>query len=654
MRPFFWNIPLVWLFYLLSFLALLSLGLGLALHLFRWAAGHRDETYKDLSLKSLIVDAALGRRIWRDDPLAGLAHLGLMWGFAVLFAGTLLLGVHEYIWPLLQGRLYLIYALVLDLSGLVFLLGVVLAAGRRYVWRKGLMTATFEDALVLALLFGVGLTGFLVEGARLAQNPGPELAWSPAGALLAKLWAEPSPATLACYQALWWLHALLGLGLVGLFVYLKLFHALAAPLNLAWADRPRPVLTIDQREQDLPEFSLGHLVAFDACTQCNRCELACPSTAAREGLSPRDYVLRGRKYARLKYSRLNRLSWYAGRAARLLKQDSFPEPDLAWLCTTCRACAEVCPVLIEPVSIIGHLRTAIVEEGREVPLLLTKALEGVQKYQNPWLKPRPRPAAWTEGLDLKTAGDGQAEWLYFAGCTVPFDERLVGMVRAGIGLLAGGGADLGALGPDEPCCGDMPRRAGEDGLFEVMVEQNLELFSEMGIRKIVTASPHCAETLKNGYPAMAAALGLEAPDLEVRHYTELAAGLVLEGKIRFSRRVDKRVTFHDPCYLGRHLGIYQAPRDILGRIPGVTMVEMERCREKSFCCGGGGGRMWHEVRGETSMAEIRAQEAARTGAEVLVTACPYCLSMLADAVKTADLQGRLEVMDLMELAALAV
>jgi len=654
LRPFFWNIEPVWLFYVLALIAAILFGLGLSHHISRWLTGRRDDAYKKLNIKSFMVNGLLNARLWKDDPSAGIFHLSLMWGFILLFLGTALLSVHEYIRPVLQGKFYLGYALVLDLAGILFLIGVLLAGGRRYIWKRNQMTATLHDALVLIFLLLIGLTGFLVEGARLAVNPGPDLAWSPVGAALGAWLPHGSSGGLRVYRVLWWVHALLGLGFVGGFVYLKLFHVIATPINFLWTGRPRRCLTMDQREEEGREFDLGHLVMSDACTRCNRCEQVCPSWAAGEGLSPRDFVQRVRQYTHLKYTWLNRLPWYRRRAVQTLTRDPRVDPDLAWLCTTCRACAEVCPGQVEPLTLIGSVRSTVIEEGRQTPALMARALEGVQKQGNPWLRPRSKRGDWAKGLEAKLAGEDEFEWLYFAGCTVSFDARLMDLARSAVEVFQRAGVDLAVLGREEPCCGDMPRRAGEDGLFEMLVEENLELFAELEIKKIVTASPHCAETLKNGYPAMAEALGLDSTRPEVRHYSELLAELLREGRLNFTQAIKKKVTYHDPCYLGRHQGIFEAPRAIIGGIPGLTLIEMARCREKSFCCGGGGGRMWSEVEAETKISEIRAREAAETGAEILATACPYCLAMLTDAVKTANLADRIEVLDLMELVLMAL
>jgi Fe-S oxidoreductase len=316
-----------------------------------------------------------------------------------------------------------------------------------------------------------------------------------------------------------------------------------------------------------------------------------------------------------------------------------------WDCTCCFNCVERCPKDVRPAELIIELRGQLVESGR-IPETIGAALMGVFRQGNPTGMAREDRAAWVNGTEIKAAQEG-CEVLYFVGCSPAYDPRVQPSTRALAKVLAAAGLDFGTLGTEESCCGNEVRRMGEVGLFEMLVEENGELFRSTGASRLVTISPHCFNTFKNEY-------GLDG--IEVLHYTQLVAELIEQGRLKFSNEVNKKVTYHDPCFLGKQNHIFDEPRAILKAIPGIELVEMDRSRERSLCCEGGGGRMWAEGTNlEERLAFQRVQEAAETGAEILAVACPFCLLTLEDAVKVqgldeADQDGRtLQVMDIMEL-----
>ena len=324
-------------------------------------------------------------------------------------------------------------------------------------------------------------------------------------------------------------------------------------------------------------------------------------------------------------------------------------PEL-WDCTCCFTCVERCPKDVRPAELIIGLRGQLVESGR-IPETIGAALMGVFRQGNPAGMAREDRGAWVNGTQVTRAQDG-CDVLLFVGCSPAYDLRVQAVPRALARAFAAAGLDVGTLGTEESCCGNEVRRMGEVGLFEMLVEENGELIRGTGARRLVTVSPHCYNTLKNEY-------GLDG--IEVLHYTQLVAELVEQGRLRFSKRVERTVTYHDPCFLGKQNHVFDEPRAILKAIPGVKLVEMDRSRERSLCCEGGGGRMWAEGTNlEERLAFQRVQEAVETGAEVLAVACPFCLLTLEDAVKVqgldeADGTGRtLRVMDIMELVDLAL
>jgi len=317
-----------------------------------------------------------------------------------------------------------------------------------------------------------------------------------------------------------------------------------------------------------------------------------------------------------------------------------------WDCTTCGTCTSRCPKQVDPMAMMIALRSAIVEKGRVHPNVKA-ALENTFKYSNPLGMPREERGQWTQSLQVKTFAEGM-DYLYFVGCTPSYDTRVQKVAHALVKLLQSAGVDFGILGADEACCGSEIRRLGEAGLFEMMVEENLELYNGRGVQKMFTTSPHCFNTFRNDY----AVTGNGAKSgTQIQHYTQVLAEQLSTGKLGFSKEVSQVVTYHDPCYLGKHNGIFDEPRSVLKSIPGLTLVEMDRSREKSLCCEGGGGRMWLEgTNPGVRLAQMRVREAVETGAQILATACPFCLLTLDEAVKHLNAQDKIQVKDIAEIA----
>src|SRR3990172_3771109 len=364
------------------------------------------------------------------------------------------------------------------------------------------------------------------------------------------------------------------------------------------------------------QFSHEH--GLFACIQCGKCTGGCPM-ALKTKLNPRMLIYR---------------LLISGNGFNLDGRDEL------WDCTTFSTCYSRCPKQVNPMEAIIALRSAIVEKGRVHPNVKT-ALESTFRHGNPLTMPREDRGKWVEDLEVKRMADG-AEYLYFVGCSPSYDPRVQHVARAIVRLLQGGGVDFGILAEEESCCGSEVRRLGEAGLFEMIAEENTELFKGVGAGQLFTTSPHCYNTFKKDYPANG---------VQVQHYTQVLAGLVEGRALEFSKKVEKTVTYHDPCYLGKHNNVFDEPRDVLRGIPGVKLVEMDRSRQKSLCCEGGGGRMWLEgTNPGTRLAQWRVQEALDTGADILATACPFCLLTLDEAVKHLNAQDRLRVMDVAEIA----
>ena len=651
-RTHFWGIDSIALFYVLAGISACIFLLGIWFHVSIWLAGTKRNklSFSKTGIINLLKDGLFGRRILKGDFFAGLMHVFIMWGFIGLFAGTVLSTTDYWLIHFLSGNTYLSYSFCLEIFGLMFIAGLLIAFVRRYIARVSRLENRSQDFWILILLFACGLTGFMVEGARLAVQMPEWESYSFAGVIFSFLISSKDQAA-ALYPFIWWLHILVSLFLIAWFPFSKLFHSLAAPANMYLAPQPGPVISSEEGSSEGPAFSFRDMINFSACTRCGRCNEICPSASAMEPFSPREFISQANEYTKIRFNPLAGIKWCRERFFRAISAAPGISPEQIWYCTTCRACLEVCPVHIGAFEPIRRVRTAEIEEGSRVPNLLTKALETLYMFNNPWERSKRKRSEWPGGLTVPDLTEGaKADICYFVGCTTSFDTRAQDLARAFVRIMTHAGISFGTLGQKETCCGDIARRAGEEGLFEEQVTKTMDLFKGYGIKELVTSSPHCFNLFKNEYPAYLELKALEggAP-FHVRHYTLLLEELMERGLLKPLKSLNIRATYHDPCYLGRYNNIYETPRRIIRSIPGVTLVEMAHFGPDSLCCGGGGGRMWQELEGQKKLSEVRIREAADTGADVVVTACPYCLIMLEDALKTTDLEGRIKVMDLNEL-----
>lgn len=355
------------------------------------------------------------------------------------------------------------------------------------------------------------------------------------------------------------------------------------------------------------------------CIQCGVCTGGCPVS--------RKANLNIRKYMR--------------EVAVTGKLTVHPQNEL-WSCTTCSTCEIRCPKGLNPYEFLIDIRSVAVEEGKIAPTI-RDALESIFKNGNPWGRIRSKRSEWAQGLDVKHISEG-AEILYFVGCTPAYDPRVQEVAKSLVECFKKAKVNFGILGDEENCCGGEVYGMGEKGLFEFLVEENMKLFNKYSIKQVVTCCPHSYHSFKNRY---------KQTGFEVQHHSQLLASLIENGRLTFSREINKKVIYHDPCFLGKQNGVYDEPRKVIESIPGVKLIEFDRSRERSLCCEGGGGRMWIDIPGER-LAEVRVRDAVEAGAEVLATACPFCLLTLEDAVKTAGFEGKIQIMDIAELLSQAI
>ncbi len=602
---------------------------------------------RELLLHAVIQDRVLTRLY------PGVMHFMLFWGVSIQILGTIvnLLQYPLFLpftipWP--TGAWYLGFELVMDIAGGMILAGVLMAALRRLFFRPKYLVNRWEDWAALILLATIAVLGFLTEAVRLADVEPAWRAWSPIGNATA-LWLGLGGSAGDPLHG--WLiagHVVASLGLVALLPYTKMRHLVVGPLNIVLrpSRKDGELGTIEDIENTeklgvgfATDFSSPSLVSFDACVQCGRCESVCPASISGMPYNPRTLI---RDLGQAAHSAFGQKP---GIDPRPILDGSIGK-DAPWMCTTCGHCVAVCPLFIDPVSAVVDLRRYMTLTTGDVPGSVGEALTQIERRGNPWGIEKSQRAPWVSELGVRVLQPGEeTDVLLFVGCAYAYDARSQKAGRELATLLQRAGVEFAVLGQAEGCCGETARRLGHEYLFQTLARENLATFAGVKFKRMVTACAHCYNTIKNEYPHFGAAF-------EVIHHTQLLAELVREGKLGGLSAVDssQSVTFHDSCYLGRYNDLYAEPRAVLDAVPGLKRTEMPRNRADAFCCGGGGGQMWMETDPNTRINKRRFEEATQgAGAEVIVTACPYCLIMFDDAIRTGGAAERVAVKDIAEI-----
>jgi Fe-S oxidoreductase/nitrate reductase gamma subunit len=673
-REIYWNVVGERWIYLFALVAVAALAYGVHRRVRLWRLGASEARFDrpGARLRGLLLEVFAHRRPLRN-PYAGVAHLLIFYGFLVQLIATSLIALQEWTGVhFLRGTFYLGYSLVSDVFGILGVVGLCMALWRRAVQRPAELHSVLDDWVALSLLLLLFLQGFWIEGLRIALTElplQPDLArWSPGGYAVALLLGDLDAERLRAFHRLhWWLHALTAFSFIGYLAYGKLGHIGYGLLNVylrnlnpsgklehpdieaALERDPDAVQSLGVERID--QLSWKSLLDLDACMSCGRCEAVCPAHLSGVPLSPRKLIrdLRahlthagsaalGRQADALERSPL------FGEAAAGSLGPAVLEAEI-WGCRTCGACQQECPVWIEHVPKLVDMRRHLVMMESRMSDEAAELLRSIDERMHPWVGVPHDRTAWFRDLEIKVLGRGErAEYLLWVGCTGSMVDRNIEVSRALVKVLKAAGVDFAVLGAEEACTGDPARRVGGELTFQTCAKRNIELLDSYGVRKIVAACAHCFNTLRNEYPDFGG-------HYDVVHHTQLIRELLQSSRLKLEGKVDS-LAYHDPCYLGRHNGVYAAPREILDALakPG-ELVELPRSRSRSLCCGAGGGYAWLDDDPRQRINHLRLEEVQASGARTAAVACPFCLQMFEDALGALDSKRDTRVVDIAELVA---
>lgn len=686
-REVFWNAqyfePIL---FLLTAVAMAVFAYGLYRRWQMWSAlGKPEIRWDNLKerIKAILWNGLLQVKTWKD-PYPGIIHGLIFFGFFVLLFGAIFDAGEFHIteplfnWSFLRGRFYLGFSFLMDLFGLLVLIGVILAMDRRYVTKpdrlgyKGKPDNTSDDAIVLLLIGAIIVTGFIIEALRIyVTNPSWET-WSFVGWLLSQTFAGIDYGTAKIlHKVSWWMHALLALGFIAYIPYSRLVHMITTPANLFMVTlKPAGSLEPIRDFETASSFGAGNLEDFtwkqifdsDACTRCGRCQDGCPAYLSGKPLSPKKVIQDIKTHWLERVPEAVKAQALAKTKAKSATENAVTEdaavppegalPGLPgkvvdlhelWACTNCMYCMEHCSAAIEHVPKIVSMRQYKVLTEADFAPELQLTYRNMENNSNPWGIGAHLRGDWAKDLGIKTlAEDSNVEYLFYVGCSGSFDDRGKKVSIAFAKILQAAGVSFGILGNEEGCCGDSAMRGGNEYLFQSLAQANIALMNGYGVKKIITACPHGYNALKKDYPNFDG-------KFEVYHHTEIIADLIAQGKIALKNPVEGLFTYHDSCFLGRYNEIYSEPRKILAAIPGMKIVEMERNLSKSFCCGAGGARMWMEEDIGERINDMRTDQAIAVKADTVAVACPFCLTMISDGIKDRQMTEKMVSLDIAEI-----
>jgi Fe-S oxidoreductase/nitrate reductase gamma subunit len=608
-----------------------------------------------------VLTIAFGQKKLLREFVAGWMHFFIFWGFVILLTAILdailegLFGVNLSI----IGGFYRYIAFFQDLMGLLVILSIIIALYRRYIQKPKRLqvekTSKIDATVILLLIFFIMLTMFGTYATQInlgnAEYYDLRFVSIRFASLLDGLGWDAQD---LLHSIFWWAHILLVLGFLNYLPFSKHLHIITSIPNVYFSSlKPKGRLNpisfenIENVEKfgalDVDDLTWKQIFDGYTCTECGRCTSACPANLTGKPLSPREIIVSIRKRTFEKAPILLNLKPQNEDVLGKTLLFNYVTEDELWACTTCMACVQECPVMIEHVQTIIDMRRYLVLTESKFPSELSTTFRNLENNFTPWAFSHSTRGDWAQGLDIKTlAEDSNVEYLLWVGCAGSFDARYKKVAISVAKLLKISGVSFGILGNEEKCTGDPARRAGNEYLAQMLIQENIQTFSKYNVKKIITICPHCFNTLKNEYPDFGG-------NYEVYHHVQFLEKLLIEGRLKISKKLDARITYHDSCYLGRYNEIYDAPRDILGSINGVKLLEMKRSRDRGLCCGAGGARMFMEEKIGKRINIERTEEALSLNPDTIASACPFCMTMLTDGVKAKEVADKVQVKDIAEI-----
>jgi Fe-S oxidoreductase/nitrate reductase gamma subunit len=607
-----------------------------------------------------VLNIAFGQTKLLREKFAGLLHFFIFWGFVILLL-AILESIVEGLVPgasfKFLGSLYMPLLFLEELMGLLVIISVIISIIRRIFPPKRLQVDKkhkIEAIMILCWIFMIMVSMFFTSAGRIAFMP--ELTENSRfiSSLIAGILPN-SGTSLVISEIAWWMHIGLVLGFMNYLPYSKHLHILSSIPNvyLSKLETPSVIKPIDFDKEGLEKFGaqdvedLSWKVILDGytCTECGRCTNACPANITGKTLSPKEVMMKIRERSFERFPLLiNKKTGEENPGVQDEKHliGDFITEEALWSCTTCMSCMQECPVTIEHLNPIVELRRSMVMMDSRFPEELNATFRNLENNFSPWAFNPAERMDWADGLDVKTlAEDKEVEYLYWVGCAGAFDDRYKKVSRAFAMLLNKSGIKYGVLGSLEKCTGDSARRLGNEYLAQMLIKENVNTLNNYGVKKIITTCPHCFNALKNEYPAFGG-------NYEVIHHSVFINNLIEQGKIKISGE-KSRITYHDSCYLGRYNGIYDEPRNILNKICGEKIPEMDRNHDKGLCCGAGGGRMFMEELTGKKINVERTEEALKLNPDIIGSACPFCMTMLLDGLKFKNAEEKVKVKDIAEI-----
>jgi Fe-S oxidoreductase/nitrate reductase gamma subunit len=609
-------------------------------------------------LLAVVVNVLGQARLIRGDFWPGLMHATIFWGFCILTLGTIEFfgkGITESFYlPLLSNSP--VYLILQDSFSLGVIAAIAYAAYRRLVTKPRRLTLSTEGLLILLLIFGLMVTDLVADAGRILLAPASTDHWQFAGNALAGILAFfPGGAVPPVFHASWWLHAVLLLSFLVYLPYSKHLHIMAAPFNVFFAPQTPKGKSTTPDLENAESFGVGAITEFTwkdlfdlyNCTECGRCTSACPANVSGKELDPKWLILNLQEHL------LESGAGLLGKSGNGGQEKAHDKPmvgeviheNVLWACTTCRWCVDACPVFIEHVPKIVDMRRWLVLTESRFPAELQPTFRNLETNANPWQMSWQTRTDWAKDLGVRVMSDvSQAEYLYWVGCYGSFDERNRKVARAFVKLLQSANVDFAILGNEEKCTGEPARRLGHEYLYQTLAQGNIETLKRYRFQTIVTACPHCFNTIRNEYPDFDGRF-------KVIHHSQLLDELVAAGRLKVAKNRTERITYHDACNLGRYNDVYEEPRRVLASTARQDLVEMSLNRSKGFCCGGGGGRAWMEENEGRRVSQVRVEQAMAVKPDILASACPFCLTMFEDGVKSKEVADKIKTRDIAEILA---